>query len=416
MRLLWVDAGQGAAGDMFLAALLDAGADEAAVREGLARLPLGAVSIEVRHVRRHGLRACEVSVREPEATGHHHRGLPEILSLLAAGDLPKPAGSFAAAVFERLASAEAEVHGMPVDQVHFHEVGAVDAIVDIAGCALALHSLGLLDEGNLVADAGGQAVAAGAQVVVSPVAVGSGRVRAAHGILPVPAPAVVRLLIGAPIAAHHAEMELCTPTGAALLTTLAHRWGPLPACVPQRVGVGAGLRDPASHPNVLRVVLAEYERVEATNPREDHLIVVEATVDDLDPRLWPEVLDAMRVAGAVDAWCSPIIARKGRPGHVLTVLTTRDRLDAVCLAVFAHTSTLGLRRYPVERLALQRDQVTCGYRGHTISVKRGLLDGRVVAAQPEYDDLRRAALATGMPVRQVLGEVMGAAASEIRPA
>jgi uncharacterized protein (DUF111 family) len=228
--------------------------------------------------------------------------------------------------------------------------------------------------------------------------------------LPVPAPAVLRLLVGAPIAAHQAEMELCTPTGAALLTTLAHRWGPLPACVPQRVGVGAGRRDPAGHPNVLRVVLAEYEQVEAAGPNPEHLMVVEATVDDLDPRLWPDVLDAMRAAGAVDAWCSPILARKGRPGQVLTVLTSPNRLDAVCLAVFAHTATLGLRRYPVERLALQRDQVACGYRGHSISVKRGLLDGRVVSAQPEYDDLRRAALATGTPVRRVLDEVMRAAA------
>jgi pyridinium-3,5-bisthiocarboxylic acid mononucleotide nickel chelatase len=400
MRLLWVDAGQGAAGDMFLAALLEAGADEAAVRAGLARLPLGEVSIEITDVRRHGLRAHRVEVAAPRLA--HARGLPDILSLLADDGLPKPAVAFATAVFERLGAAEAHVHGVPVEQVHFHEVGAVDAIVDITGCALALHSLGLLD--------GDGSVAADSRVVVSPIAVGSGTVRADHGVLSVPAPAVLRLLTtaAAPIAAHHAELELCTPTGAVLLTTLAQAWGPLPACVPQRVGVGAGSRDPASHANVLRVVVAEYEPAEAAGPRQDELTVVEATVDDLDPRLWPDVLDAMRAAGAADAWCSPIICRQGRPGHVLTVLAPPELLEAVCRAVFTHTTTLGLRRYPVARLALRRDQVACSFHGHPISLKRGLLDGRVVSAQPEYDDLRRAALATGVPVRRVLDEVMRA--------
>lgn len=389
-RVVWIDAGQGAAGDMLLAALLDLGADEAAVRAGLARLPVEPVSLHVSEVRRFGLRARHVRVTVPDRAAE--RTLREVLAVVDAAGLAPEVRCFAAAVFTRLAEAEAAVHGLPVGAVHLHEVGALDAIADVVGCGLALHSLGLLAADPPV------------RFVVSPVAVGSGAVRTAHGVLPVPAPAVLRLLVGAPIAGHHAAQELCTPTGAALLAELAGAWGPLPGCVPVRVGVGAGARDPAGHPNVLRVVLGDEVAGVGAAPRPEPLVVVEATVDDLDPRLWPDVLDALRAAGAADAWCVPVVGRKGRPGHVLTALAAPDRVEAISLAVFAHTSTLGLRRYPVERLALDRDEVTVSYRGHPVAVKRGLLGGRVRSVQPEYDDVRRAAAATGEPVRRVLEE------------
>jgi uncharacterized protein (TIGR00299 family) protein len=257
------------------------------------------------------------------------RTLSDITALLEAADLPAQAPSFATSVFQLVARAEAAVHGIGVDEVHFHEVGALDSIVDIMGCALALDSLGFLD-----------AERPGTAVRVSPVAVGSGSILAAHGVLPVPAPAVLHLLNGAPVATHHAEMELCTPTGAALLVTLADEWGPLPGCVPRHVGVGAGERDPATHPNILRVLIAEFAHHGAPAPYPQQLMVVEAPVDDLDPRLWPDVLEIMRTVGAVDAWCSPVLARKGRPGHVLTVLAAPERVDAVCQAVFAHTTVV----------------------------------------------------------------------------
>jgi uncharacterized protein (TIGR00299 family) protein len=387
-----VDAGNGAAGDMLLAALLDAGADLDAVRSGLAGLAVGPLDVGVDQVRRHGLRALHADVRVP--ADDVSRNLADVASVLSAAALPEAAREFALAVFERLARAEARVHGVDVSEIHFHEVGALDAIADVTGCALALHSLDLL----------GPAIR-----VVSPVAAGSGVVRAAHGPLPVPVPAVLELLTeaGAPLRSHPASMELCTPTGAALLATLATGWGPVPDCVPASVGTGAGTADPPAHPNVLRVVVGEASAAAGWTSAELHR--VDSTIDDLDPRLWPEVLEALRSAGAADAWCSPALMRKGRPGQVLSVLVDPERLDTVCRVVFEQTTTLGVRVSAVERRSLRRDRVEVPAGGVTVGVKRGLLGDRVVTVQPEYDEVRAAARAAGRPVHEVLAEVRAAA-------
>lgn len=388
MRTLWVDAGNGAAGDMLLAALLDAGADLAAVRSGLRGLAVGPLDVEVAQVRRHGLRALHADVRVPP--DDVSRDLGDVTAILSAAALPEAAREFALAVFDRLAHAEARVHGVGVTEIHFHEVGALDAIADITGCALALHSLDLL----------GPAVR-----VVSPVAAGSGVVRAAHGPLPVPVPAVLELLTeaGAPLRSHPAAMELCTPTGAALLTTLATGWGPMPDCVPAGVGTGAGTADPAGHPNVVRVVVGEAAGASGWASAEMHR--VDSTIDDLDPRLWPEVLESLRTAGAADAWVSPALMRKGRPGQVLSVLVDPERLDAVCRVVFEQTTSLGVRVSQVERRSLRRDRVEVAAGGVTVGVKRGLLGDSVVTVQPEYDEVLAAAEASGRPVHEVLAEV-----------
>jgi uncharacterized protein (TIGR00299 family) protein len=388
-----VDAGNGAAGDMLLAALLDAGADIDAVRSGLRGLAVGPLEVETAQVRRHGLRAVHADVRVPP--DDVSRNLADVSEVLSAASLPEPARAFALAVFERLARAEARVHGVDVSQIHFHEVGALDAIADVTGCALALHSLDLL----------GPAVR-----VVSPVAAGSGVVRAAHGPLPVPVPAVLELLTeaGAPLRSHPAAMELCTPTGAALLATLATGWGPVPDCVPASVGTGAGTADPSGHPNVVRVIVGESSAESGWAAAEMHR--VDSTIDDLDPRLWPDVLEALRSAGAADAWCSPALMRKGRPGQVLSVLVDAERLDAVCRVVFEQTTSLGVRVSAVSRRSLRRDRVEVEAGGVTIGVKRGLLGDRVVTVQPEYDEVRAAALAAGRPVHEVLAEVRAFAA------
>lgn len=395
MRTLWVDAGNGAAGDMLLAALLDAGADLEAVRSGLAGLAVGPLDVGVDQVRRHGLRALHADVRVPP--DHVSRNLTDVTAILSAAELPSPARDFALAVFERLARAEARVHGVDVSEIHFHEVGALDAIADVTGCALALYGLDLL----------GPAIR-----VVSPVAAGSGVVRAAHGPLPVPVPAVLELLTeaGAPLRSHPASMELCTPTGAALLATLATGWGPVPDCVPLSVGNGAGTADPEGHPNVLRVVVGESSAAAGWASAELHR--VDSTIDDLDPRLWPEVLEALRSAGAADAWCSPALMRKGRPGQVLSVLVDPDRLDTVCRVVFEQTTTLGVRISTVERRSLRRDRVEVPAGGAMVGVKRGLLGDRVVTVQPEYDEALAAARAAGRPVHEVLAEVRAAAGEQ----
>jgi uncharacterized protein (TIGR00299 family) protein len=307
--------------------------------------------------------------------------------------LPPAVADFARAVFERLARAEARVHGTGVDEVHFHEVGALDAIADVVGCALALHDLGLLGS---------------ATRVVSPVAVGSGTVRSAHGELPVPAPAVLQLLADAkaPVRRHEAGFELCTPTGAALLATLATGWGTVPDCTPRAVGVGAGRADPPGHANVLRVLLGSPVAVPGGPGWLDaDLVQIESTVDDLDPRIWPDLLERLRAAGAADAWCTPVLMRKGRPGQLLTVLCAEDRADLLCRIVFEQTTTLGVRLAPVRRRSLRRDEVEVPLAGGTVHVKRGFLGDRVVTAQPEYDDLLALSAATGIPLADLLAEL-----------
>jgi pyridinium-3,5-bisthiocarboxylic acid mononucleotide nickel chelatase len=242
LRTVWVDASHGAAGDMLLAALVDAGADLAAVREGLGGIPVEPVELELTGVRRHSLRASLVTVHAPDT--EVTRNLADIVFIVSHANLVEPVRTFALEVFSRLAHAEARVHGVSSDEIGFHEVGALDAIADVTGCALALHSLGLLQP---------------CVRVVSPVAVGSGTASTAHGLVPVPAPAVLELLTDAkaPIRGHSAPVELCTPTGAALLVTLATEWGPAPSCTAVAVGVGAGRRQPQDHPNVLRVLVGE---------------------------------------------------------------------------------------------------------------------------------------------------------------
>jgi pyridinium-3,5-bisthiocarboxylic acid mononucleotide nickel chelatase len=401
VKTLWVDASNGAAGDMLLAALLDAGADLDAVRTGLRGIDVEPVGLTLNAVRRHGLRAAQVVVDAPgsEAT----RNLPDVVSILSRAGLPRQVQDFAVAVFQRLARAEAGVHGVAPDEIGFHEVGALDAIADVAGCALALHSLGLLQPCTRV---------------VSPVAAGSGSVRTAHGTVPVPVPAVLRMLADAtaPLSAHPAAMELCTPTGAALLTTMATAWGAAPACTVLAVGTGAGAADPDGHPNVLRVLVGE-----AAGPADwasAGMYRIDATIDDLDPRLWPDVLDEVHAAGAADAWCAPVLMRKGRPGHVLSALAGADVLDAVCQAMFRQTTTLGVRVSPVQRRSLHRDQIAVSVAGARVSVKRGLLGETVVTAQPEYEDVRAAARLTGRPVAEVLAEARrqsGAADRQVLP-
>ncbi len=411
---LWVDPSHGAAGDMLLGALLDAGASLDAVRAAVAAVAPEPVEVAVAPTRRHGLRAARASVAVADSA--HHRGLADVLALVRSGGLAPPVAAFAVAAFTRLAEAEARVHGTTTDQVHFHEVGALDAIADVVGCAAALGDLGVLDER--------------ARVVVGPLALGSGRVRAAHGSLPVPVPAVLALLegTGAPVLAGPAAdpagdpgagpgRELCTPTGAALLLTLARSFGPLPAMAVRAVGVGAGSADPPGAANVLRVVLGDAAATAADGPgawREDELVVVEATVDDLDPRLWPDVLDAVHTAGALDAWTAPVLMRHGRPGHVLTALAPPAALESVQRAFAAHSTTLGARSHPVARRALPRTATTVDVDGHAVSVKLGHLDGRVVTAQPEHADARAAAAALGVPVREVLERA--AALARVAPA
>jgi pyridinium-3,5-bisthiocarboxylic acid mononucleotide nickel chelatase len=387
---LWVDASAGIAGDMLLGALLDAGASLDAVRSAVAAVVPGEVVVRTSAVTRAGLRALKVDV-ESTGDGHPHRSWARIRALLVSADLPTAIRDPALAVFARLADAEGRVHGIPADDVHFHEVGSWDAIADIVGVCAALADLGV------------------DRVTASPVAVGSGRTRAAHGDLPVPVPAVLELARGWRVLAG-GEGELATPTGVALLRTLAETCGPIPPMEIAAVGIGAGGRDTGGRANVVRVVVGAVVGSAAPDaPTASDMWVLETNVDDLDPRLWPTVLTALLTAGAADAWLVPILMKKGRPAHTLCVLAHDGDREALRDEVFALTSTLGVRETPVSRIGLQRDWRAVTLPGGDVRIKVGLRAGRIATATAEFEDAAALARTRGVPVRRVLDEAAAAA-------
>ncbi|MCW2773738.1 MAG: hypothetical protein JWN91_2064 [Nocardioides sp.] len=388
---VWIDASSGASGDMLLGALVGAGVPVEVMQEAIDAVAPEPITLRVESVRRGGLAATRVHVAVAES--HHHRTWRDVRALLGDDEL-------AVAVFERLAAAEAAVHGTTPDAVHFHEVGALDAIADVVGVAAGFAHLGA------------------GTVTVSPVAVGSGTVRAAHGTLPVPPPAVAELLRGVPSYAGPVgapEMELCTPTGAALLTTLATGWGPQPAMAVDAIGVGAGGRDPEGHANVVRLFRGFETGLRPSAPAGTAPLLLECNVDDLDPRVWPAVIAALLEAGASDAWLTPILMKKGRPAHTLSVLVDSARASGVRTAIFRQTSTIGLREQPLTKHALDREIVAIEVDGQQVPVKLARHEGVVVNAQPEYDDVARAAAALGRPVNDVLTEAQALSRAFIEP-
>ncbi len=394
----WIDAASGASGDMLLAALLDAGADEALLVEAVAAVAPEPVSLRSEQVRRGGLAARRTYVEVADSATH--RGLGEVLSLIDAADLDEVVAGHAREVFTLLARAEAGVHGISPDAVSFHEIGALDAIADIVGVCAGFVALGL--------DA----------VHCGPVTVGSGRVSTRHGWLSVPAPAVAALLRGVPTAAGPVAAEMCTPTGAALLRHWVTDWGPQPLMAVQAVGTGAGSRDFPDHPNVVRLFVGTPAHVSSTRPPDrqagqravtDTAVVYETNVDDLDPRLWPLVLQRLLDAGASDAWLVPIVMKKGRPAHTLSVLTRPDRAAAVRETIFTETSAIGLRELLVGKHALDRDFGSVQIQGQPISIKIARSGGAVVNVQPEYDDVVAAAVALNRPVKAVLAAAIAEA-------
>lgn len=374
MRLLYLDLGAGIAGDMLLGALLDAGADEEAVRESLARLRLEGWELAFERVERAGVSASKALVSTTETI--ENRNLDSIRKLLAV--LDEPIRSNAIRTFEILADAEASVHRTSVHEIHFHEVGAVDAIVDIVGSHTALHDLGI------------------EKVGASAVPLGSGTVVAAHGTLAVPAPATLELIKTYRIPAMvGGEGETVTPTGAALLATIVHDFGPVPGMEVIQVGYGAGDRD-TRRPNVVRALIG----TTIDRPQQTHHLI-EANIDDMVPELIPYVIDALVRAGADDAWTTPIQMKKNRPAFLLSVLVHETHRAVVMDTLFRETTTLGCRIVPVAKEELERSWVEVDVEGHPVRVKIAHRGGSIVTMAPEYEDAVKAARATGAPLKDV---------------
>jgi pyridinium-3,5-bisthiocarboxylic acid mononucleotide nickel chelatase len=378
MKTLYFDCFAGASGDMILGAMVGAGVDPNFLRDQLALLRVDGFSIGFETVNRSGLSATYARVET--AHEHKHRHLSDIKQIIEGSDLPDYVKTLSVQIFTRLAEAEARVHNEPVDHVHFHEVGALDAIVDVVGAAICFDYLDI------------------ERFVCSPLHVGSGMVQMAHGRFPIPPPAVAELLKGVPFYSTDIKGELLTPTGAAIITTVCSEYGPIPQMTTESTGYGAGTREYQDFPNVLRVLFGETESVAATDER---LWMLETNLDDASPQIIGHVMDRMLEIGALDCFFTPVQMKKNRPGVLLSVLCERDQKEAVMKLLFMETTTLGVRSYEVARRALQRDVVQVETQYGMIDVKVARLDGRRVNEMPEFEQCRAAAAKAGVPVKVV---------------
>jgi pyridinium-3,5-bisthiocarboxylic acid mononucleotide nickel chelatase len=416
--VLYFDCFSGAAGDMILGALLDAGLPLDDLRRALGSLGVGH-ELRVTKVLRAGLSATYVQVIETghgdhahehshghshehqhrhehehshehqhSAPAHVHRSLADITHLISHSALSSAGKARAVALFRRLAEAEAAIHQMSVDEVHLHEVGALDSIIDIVGAVFALEWFGIDD------------------IVSSPLNVGSGTVDIAHGRFPVPAPATTRLLAGVPIYSSGVDAELVTPTGALVVSDYAKAFGPMPALTVRATGYGAGTKDFAKSPNVLRVVIGERTQIAASASGGESIIKIECEIDDMSPQLFGPVSDRLMTGGALDVFLTPVQMKKGRPGTLVTVIAPVGARESLCDTLFRETTTIGVRFEEMGRETLERRWVDVAVAGGSVRVKVSGRRGEVLNVAPEFDDCLRVATTTGRPVKDVQAEAM----------
>lgn len=377
MKTLYFDCFAGISGDMTVGALLDLGVPLELLQEELAKLPLppGSYTLSLDRTSRRGMAAAKFSVAAADHHTHRHYG--DIARMLAAAPLAEPVRAIAQKIFLRLAEAEAKVHGVPVEQVHFHEVGAVDSIIDIVGAAVCLHHLGA------------------ERISCSPLPLGSGFIETAHGRLPVPAPATAELLRGVPVTSG-GPGERVTPTGAAIVATLADEFGPLPPLTLSGIGAGAGDRDFGDVPNVLRVFCGEAAPAEG-----DRVSVIESHIDDSTPEILGNLLELLLEAGALDAGFTPLQMKKNRPAVRLTVVAEPDETDRLCRLILRESSAIGVRWYPASRTKLDREESVRQTSLGPVRVKELSAAGELLRITPEYDDCRRVAREQGLPLAEV---------------
>ena len=381
-RILYLDCFSGASGDMVIGALLDAGLPFERLEAALGSLALGGeCAVSAEPVTRSGVGATKFTVTETAraGAGHPHRHLSGILELVDRSALAAASRARAARLFRRLAETEAAIHRMPVEKVHLHEVGALDSIIDVVGGVFALEWFGA------------------ERIVASAVNVGGGTVPCAHGTMPVPAPATAALMAGAPVYAGAPAGELLTPTGALLVSEFAGEYGPLPPMRIERIGYGAGSRDPRGHPNVLRVLVGE----EAGGGGGERVVAVECEIDDMNPQIFGVLMERLQDAGALDVFYTPVQMKKNRPGTHVTVLAPPARREAVCAALFRETSTIGLRYREATREVLEREMVPVSTGYGEVRCKVARRGAAVVNVAPEFDDCARAAREHRVSVKEV---------------
>jgi hypothetical protein len=382
MKIAYFDCFSGISGDMTLGALVDAGVELSALEAELRRLNLPNWKISAEKVKRGAIFATQVKVEAAET--HHHRGLTEILRLIGQANLAPRIAERATRIFRRLGEAEAKVHHVDVEKVHFHEVGAVDAIIDIVGAAIGFELLGI-DE-----------------FACSPLDVGTGNVKTAHGMLPVPAPATAELLRGSPTYSSGIAKELVTPTGAAIATTLATRFDEMPAINLQTIGYGAGSADLAERPNVLRLLVGDAVGMEKGERWDVPVTVIEANLDDMNPQIYGYFVEQALAAGALDVYSTPVQMKKNRPGILVTLMCESASVNKLIDLIFRETTTIGVRTHEVRRRTLEREIVPVATPLGEVRMKVSRMNGTMLNATPEYEDCRQIAAQKGVPLKQVI--------------
>lgn len=382
MKIAYFDCFSGISGDMVLGALVDSGVEIAALEAELRRLDLHDWKISAAKVKRGALFASQVTVESRE--DHHHRGLSEIMRMIERAELPPRVKDRASRIFQRLGEAEAKVHQVDIEKVHFHEVGAVDAIIDIVGAAVGFELLGI-DE-----------------FACSSLDVGAGRVKTAHGILPVPAPATAELLRDAPVYSSGIEKELVTPTGAAIASTLATRFAEIPPMHLKSIGYGAGSTDLAERPNVFRLLVGDAAGMKEGEQWDAPISVIEANLDDMSPQIYGYFVERALAAGALDVFSSAVQMKKNRPGLLVTLLCEDAAVNSLVDVLFQETTTIGVRTYEVRRRTLKREVVPVETPFGAVRMKVSRQNGTMLNAAPEYEDCRKIAAEKGIPLKQVI--------------
>jgi uncharacterized protein (TIGR00299 family) protein len=385
MNLAYFDCFSGISGDMTLGALIDAGCDVAHLRKELKALEIAGWDLSAEKVWKNGMAATYAKVRTEDQ--QKHRSLKDILEILQKSPLAPQVRDRASAVFQTLGEAEARVHDVPLDKIHFHEVGAVDAIVDIVGACIGFQALGI------------------DKFACSALNVGGGTAKMAHGVLPVPAPATATLLIGKPTYSNGVQRELVTPTGAAIVATLCDSFGPQPPMTVSSIGYGAGTADLEGQPNVLRIMVGESAE-KAVPGYDEEISVIEANLDDMNPQIYGYFLERALGAGALDVYITPVQMKKNRPGTLLTVLCKPQDSNALTSLIFAETTTFGVRTTTAQRRILPREHVSVTTAFGDVRIKLSRVNGRIQHVSPEFDDCRKLAVEKNVPLQHVINEAL----------